>query len=406
MTKNIRYFYWHAIFLALTKNFSNINTILPAIIISIGGSDIHLGILTTITLGGARFFQLIFGSYLSPKPKKKPFLLLGINLRITALVLFAAILYNLNQLSSTFSFTAIYVLMITFSISGAFAGISYSDLLGKSLPENGGRKFFIFRQTISSIGVLISAFIVREMIVLYQYPNNYALLLLTGGCLLLIASGGFWKLRESTQSKMKEKPGFWNSLKSTPQMIKKDTNLKHYIFLINLLSLGVVIIPFYISLAKTSFGLTSEQVGNYLILQIAGMLVSNFFWMKISKTSGYKPIVYIFIALNLILPILAIYFSKDILLFSGLFFLSGFTISAYEIVIEGMLIEISTHENRAMYAGIAGAGSLLPLLYPLLVGVFLESMGFPPVFIGTALFSLLALFHISKMNCDRKVEAS
>ena len=79
---NFKSFLWHAVFLSLAANFMDVNTIVPSMILKLGGTSVHLGFLTTIMIGGASFMQLIFSFALSNEAYKKKWLLLGINVRI------------------------------------------------------------------------------------------------------------------------------------------------------------------------------------------------------------------------------------------------------------------------------------------------------------------------------------
>ena len=53
-------FLWHAVFLAVTVTFTEINTILPAMVIQVGGSEIHIGIMAAIVVG-VPLFAIIIG---------------------------------------------------------------------------------------------------------------------------------------------------------------------------------------------------------------------------------------------------------------------------------------------------------------------------------------------------------
>jgi hypothetical protein len=69
--RNFWSFLWHAGFLALAKNFMDVDTIIPAMIVEAGGGAMHIGIMTAIMLGGASFTQLFFAPYLSNKTYQK-----------------------------------------------------------------------------------------------------------------------------------------------------------------------------------------------------------------------------------------------------------------------------------------------------------------------------------------------
>jgi len=332
--KNTVYFYWHAFFLALTKNFMDVNTVIPALLISAGGTEFHLGLLTTITIGGSKFSRIFFGGWLSPKPFKKKYLLLGVNLRVLSLLSLAILLLYSNHLSENTIIMLIFALMTLFSISGAFSTIPYTDILGKSLKTDERTRFF-----------------------------------------------------------------FWKSFSKLPEILKKDKKLVNYLIISNLVGLGIAIIPFYVSLGKQSFNLSPEKVGTWLLVQIIGMILSNFLWKRLSRNHGYKLILYTFISINFILPILALFLSVNFYSYLIVFLLSGFALSAYEIVIGGILIEISNESNRSFYAGISGIGSFFAVLYPLIAGTLIRLIGYVPVFAATSILATIGFIFASRLNC-------
>ena len=82
-----------------------------------------------------------------------------------------------------------------------------------------------------------------------------------------------------------------------------------------------------------------------------------------------------------------------------IFMLSGVFITAFSIAKNGILIEISNNENRALYTGISGAGSILPTIFPLLAGVLITTVGYNITFITIALVVASSAFFIRKLNC-------
>jgi NhaP-type Na+/H+ and K+/H+ antiporter len=67
------------------------------------------------------------------------------------------------------------------------------------------------------------------------------------------------------------------------------------------------------------------------------------------------------------------------------------------------LLEISTNENRAVYTGLSGAGSIMQVVYPLLAGYLVGLIGFPAVFIMTSLYIVLGLYVAKTIHCGRLV---
>ena len=101
-THNFKSFLFHATFLAFAKNFMDVDTIVPAMLVEAGGGAIHIGIMTAIMLGGSSFTQLFFAPYLSNKTYKKKYLLFGINTRVFSLAGLGGLLFLLKGNSTGF----------------------------------------------------------------------------------------------------------------------------------------------------------------------------------------------------------------------------------------------------------------------------------------------------------------
>ncbi len=406
--RNAYGFYWHAVFLALAMNFTNVNTIIPAVLMSVGGTETHLGFLTAIMIGGGKVPQIFFGQMLSQKSRKKPSLLGGIYVRVFSLVALALVVQQSTTLAPGMVIVLIFVLMSVFSLSGAFAGVAYTDMLGKSIQPEERKRFFVTKQAITSVGILFSAIIARKLLTLYPVPLNYSTLFYGAGGLLLIATGGFWVLAEqSTATSEKHTKRITGKGAGIISVLKADQNLFSYLLVSNTAGISIAIIPFYIALAKTSFHLTSQAVGNYLVLQILGMIVSNAVWMKIiNRTRTYKSILYVSLVLNMLLPVYALIAAQHQTAFLAVFVLAGFSLTAYEIVMSGILVEISTNENRALYTGISGTGSLLPVIFPILGGMFIAKTGYLPVFLVAVLLISVSVFFVKRIQCQKVEEES
>ena len=404
--RNFLAFSWHAFWLAIAQTFADKNTVLPGLILLSGGTQFELGLLTSIMIGIPMVSQLLFASYLTQKPRKKYFLLLGIYMRVAAFIGVALTLYSLEINDPLFVVYSVFGWMFIFSVSGAFAGVSYTDILGKSILPNTRKRFFVTRQFLNSIGILISALIVRGILKEIEYPTNYIYMFSAAAVLLFIAAIGFLNLKERPSEISKEHKKFTEILTSIPKIIKSDSNLRNLVISVNLLSVSFTMIPFYMSLVKSEGELSETVIGNFLLYQIIGMVLSNFIWLRFTKKKGFKGMFKITALLYGLLPILALLFAAvfPIEYFGVVFLIIGASLSAYKISSESILIEISDESNRPLYSGIYGTLNLTMAIFPLIIGVLIASVGFSYVFIISSLLTLSALFFLNKMVCpvDKK----
>lgn len=398
---NFKAFVWHAAWLAFTSTFTEINTVLPGMILKVGGNQIHVGILTAIMVGVPMLTQLLFAGFLTPKPRKKPYLLLGIYLRVVALSGVAWTLASLTKIDPKFVIFLVYGWMLIFTTSGAFAGVSYTDILGKSIAGEARKRFFVVRQFLSSLGILASALITRELLRRFAYPQNYEILFTGAAIALFIAAFGFIVLREKPVENRFESSSFLEILKFIPGYLREDANLRNYIIMNNLTGFATTLLPFYVVLARDTYSLEMADIGNFLMVQISGMILSTFLWSRIVKKHAFKGVLMIWILIGASLPLLALTFSAfaSQSVFLLVFFLSGAAMSARRIAQEGVLLEISENDNRALYSGINGAFNLTIALFPLLSGFVIVWIGYAPVFILGSVAMLSAIIFVRRLDC-------
>ena len=149
----------------------------------------------------------------------------------------------------------------------------------------------------------------------------------------------------------------------------------------NLTGFGLILIPFYVLLAKKTYGLSGENVGNFLFLQMIGILVAGFFWGSYLQRRGFKKLLYVCALFGGTLPVLSLFLSKaGVNFYALIFLLTGIALSARKMGFEGLLIEISNNENRALYTGISGAFNIVISILPLIMGALIDFIGFEIVF--------------------------
>jgi MFS family permease len=392
-------FLWHASFLAFAQNFMDADTIIPSMVIDSGGRAMHIGIMTAIMMGGSSFTQLIFAPYISNKTYKKRFLLLGINLRIVSLFALGIILFYFHGRQSTFMLWIIFVFITIFSLAGAFTIISYTDILGKSVNEEKRKTFFSSKQIIAGGVVIFSAFLVKKILSGSDYPANYAYLFFIGASLLLIASLGFWNIKESVPSMLKIN-GFKEYYKTLRSELKNNKKLIYFLGFINTQGIIVSFLPFVMLYAKELFNAQNNDTGNFLLFKVAGIIIVSLLVFINAKRIKYNPLLYLNAALSVLLILTTIFIRNDMML-RFIFVFGGISFSLYSITMNGLLLEVSEKENRALYTGFAGAGNILPAVFPLSSGLIISRFGFRPFFLIFMVIILLSLYFIRKIDCKK-----
>lgn len=398
-THNFKSFLWHASFLAFAKNFMDVDTIIPAMLVEAGGGAMHIGILTTIMMGGSSFTQLFFAPYLSNKPFKKKFLLAAINTRVFALLGLGVLLFLLTSKQHGYILWLVFFFITTFSLAGAFANISYTDILGKSVNQNKRKTFFSSVQIVGGVVVLLGAFFANRVLVWKEFPVNYAFMFFIGATFLLIATGGFWSLKEVTPSALKilGLKAFFKVLKTE---LKHNKKLGYFLGYINTQGIAISFLPFIILYAKETFHTQSSDTGIFLIYKIVGVVFVSVLVLLGAKKLKYNLLLYSNVLLSLALVSLA-FFINDASSVKYIFVLGGVVFSLFSMSMNGLLLEISGNENRALYTGFAGAGNILPAIFPLIGGAIINQFGYQAFFILFMVIIAIATFFIFKIDCKK-----
>ena len=396
---NFRSLLWHAGFLALAQNFIDIDTVIPAMMVESGGSAVHIGILTAIMLGGSSFTQLIFAPFISNFSYKRKFLLLGINSRMLALFSMGLMLFFLSYIPDNYRILMIFILISMFSLGGAFANISYTDILGKSILESSRKPFFSLRQIITGVILLSSVFLARKVLVADPYPLNYAHMFFLGFMALSIASLGFWNLKETVPSRLivRGPAHFFGLIRSE---LKKNNKLGYFLGFINTMGISIGLLPFVMLYAKDIFGTASSDTGNFLLFKVLGSVFTGLLLYIFARQFRYRYLLYLNAIIAMLMPLI-------IMLVPGqppfglVFFIGGIIFASYTITMNGVLLEVSGTSNRALYTGIAGAGNILPALFPLLGGWLIASYGYNMFFILFMISIAVSVFFIYRLKCQR-----
>lgn len=396
---NFKSFLWHATFLAFAKNFMDVDTIIPSMIVEAGGGAMHIGILTAIMMGGSSFTQLFFAPFISNKTYKKKFLLFGINTRVIALFGLGIILFILQGEQHNYILWLVFFFITAFSLAGAFANISYVDILGKSVNQDKRKTFFSTIQIIGGVVVLIGAFFAKQVLEWKEYPMNYAFMFFIGASFLLIATAGFWNIKEVVPSKLKIS-GIKEFLKVLKTELKHNKKLAYFLGYINTQGIAISFLPFIILYAKETFNTQSSDTGVFLIYKVIGVVFVSALVLLGAKKIKYNLLLYSNVLLSLSLVALALLIN-DASSIKYIFVLGGIVFSLFSMSMNGLLLEVSGTENRALYAGFAGAGNILPAIFPLIGGAIINQFGYQAFFFFFMAIIVMAAFFIFKIDCKK-----
>jgi len=376
---------WHGAFLALGVSLTQPTTVISAFVADLTGSTIWVGGLSTVLTIAGGLPQLFVARWIEHRPRKMPYLLTAIYLRVGSWGILALLIYLIGDKQPTILAWTLVVMLAIFYAGGGLGNIPYTDIIGKVIPARRRGAFFGGKEALAGPLAVGAALGARQILAHITYPNNYALLFGLAALGLGIASLGFWVMKEPVTSKG-EIPSlswgnYWRKIRDT------NKKLKVLIIIELLTGFSLMALPFYVVFARENLSAPPDAIGWFLLAQILGGVLANLLWARLVDRTGSRQMLVVCGSISTITPLLAIALAPlgwpALLL---VFFLAGATFTGRKVGFQSALLELAPAAERPTYAGL-NAVLILPLAFlTLIAGVFLQHGSYTTLFIIASVF--------------------
>jgi MFS family permease len=376
---------WHGAFLALGVSLTQPTTVISAFVADLTGSTVWVGGLSTVLIMAAALPQLFVARWIEHRPRKLPYLLTAIYLRVISWGILAWLIYTIGAEQPITLAWALVVMLAIFYAGGGLGNIPYTDIIGKIIPAKRRGSFFGGKEALAGPLAVGAALAARQILANVVYPNNYALLFGLASLGLAIASLGFWVMREPTTLVHEKRSLPWRDY--WQQIQKTSQRLKTLIVIELLTGFSLMVLPFYVVYAREQVGAPTEAIGWFLLAQVLGGVVANLLWARLVDRSGSRRMLIFCAITSTLTPLLAIGLAPlGWTALTLVFFLAGATFNGRKVGFQSALLELAPAAERPTYAGL-NAVLILPLAFlPLLAGLFLQQWSYIMLFVIAATF--------------------
>jgi len=376
---------WHGAFLALGVSLTQPTTVISAFVADLTGSTVWVGGLSTVLIVAATLPQLFVARWIEHRPRKMPYLMLAIYLRVVSWGVLAWLIYTIGAEQPITLAWALVVMLAVFYAGGGLGNIPYTDIIGKIIPTNRRGAFFGGKEALAGPLAVGAALTARQILAHVDYPNNYALLFGLAALGLAVASLGFWMMREPPGTVVEQRVHGWSEYWG--QIRGAGQRLKTLIVIELLTGFSLMALPFYVVYAREKLSAPAQAVGWFLLAQVLGGVLANLAWARLVDRSGSRWMLVFCAVTSTLTPLLAIALAPlGWLALTVVFFLAGATFNGRKVGFQSALLELAPASERPTYAGL-NAMLVLPLAFLSLgAGLFLQHWSY------TALFLLAAAF--------------
>ncbi len=369
-------------------------TVLPAFLSTLTSSSIAIGAITAIRPAGLCIPQLWTAHYLRNRRRHLGFLLKVASSSRIMVAVFAVSLFIAGPHDKTLMLISFLSMYTTFWVSEGCAGVPWTDLVAKTIPERLRGRLFGFTQFGGGMIGLLAGVLVNRMLSPEgpAYPTNYAIIMMVAA---VFFSASFISLSmvHEPEGVVEEHDGdFLEYIKAIGRMLAGHAELKRFLAVQILISFLGLATPFYILYAKESLGIGGGTVGIFLSVQIAGSIVASAIVGYVSDHLGPKRALLMSIIVGILAPALALLTGGVSVWLYGLVFLAvGAVGGSTWIGLTNYLLELADPKERRSYIGLMNSANTPTMFFPVLGGLIADAISYRAVFLVTGAALFLAL---------------
>jgi hypothetical protein len=318
---------------------------------------------------------------------------------------------------------AFFMVYITSSLIVGLSGLSFMEVVAKTVPSQMLGEFFALRLGLGGIGGIGASLLVGWVLSKsspFSFPHNYGFLTIIYFIGAAIALAIFSLIREPRSQSIQPRASFKQQINRSVQVLKENARFRNFLVMQSTLTLAGTATPFFAIYAQEQLSVSKEAIGVFLAVTTGVSLISNYFLGRSSRRKGYQHIMRIAIYSGLFMSLWVLLISITggaILSLTNLIWMMFIPAYAFwgiyktgsSIGGNSLLLEIAPEDDRSLYIGFSNTFLGLVLLGTGIGGVIIKLLGFQGLVIFTIIMNLAAwmsAMHLAKMerqvSFDRK----
>jgi len=366
----------HGFFLGIATAIAEPATILPLMVTHFGGSPALVGFFASLLRGGAVVVQLLAAFNAQSYPVMLPYLR---RIFLARFVTWFGIGFLILLLGDEHHTLSLYVLgcgLFAFSFSAGFGAVYFQEIVSKVFTHQFRGKTMAWKQFFAGLGSILSGGIAAWILKAFPAPQSYGYLFIFSALLMGIGLIAFSTVHEPIKANVSQKEkNFRTFLRNGRALLKQDRYLSHQIVTYFLSYAYLLSLPFIVLDAKTKINLDAHTLGLFISAQMAGAMVSNVLWGKLSSKGNNRTTVSSAIMLSII-SILGAFIANSAAGYALLFFIIGGSMDGVRLGFGNLIAIIAPEDKRPVYIAIQSNLSSIGIFFSIPGGFLLSLIGY------------------------------
>ncbi len=398
------------------ESLMSIDTVLPWFVERLGGSNFLIGLVGPLRDGSWFLPQLFVSHQLQRESRKMP-----IYRRMALVRIIAWLTWTVAALAFVQSYSALllifFVAYAISSLASGFSGLSFMDIVAKTIPARMRGSYFGGRLFFGSLLSLLASALVGLMVSdtnPLPFPTNVGVLFAVSWIAATAGLLAFASVREPDGEPRDELDTLSSHVRRAARLPRNNNNLRYFLIARITLFLAYIAAPFYSVYSINVLHAPASILGVYVGVRTAVSLAINPAWSRLSDRRGNRIVMQwaaacgvLMIAWALFAPMIArglpIDSSVMEYLFVPVFALMGLYETGIGIGAINMLLEIAPGHDRAIYVGLTNTILGIAYLSTIVSGLLVDWLGYQGVFALALLFLIVGLWAVSRMREPREL---
>jgi hypothetical protein len=280
-----------------------------------------------------------------------------------------------------------------YSFSGGVAAVPFMEVVGKTIPRERLGAFWAWRLFWGGALTVAAGVFVRALLRGGTDAPRFAVLFGLAAVLVSIGYGLFSLIREPAAQPAPETAGPFGMLGEGMRMLAHDAHFRRLLVARATLSLWFASAPFITLFAVRELGMSPRIAGTFLLVRMAGFVLSNVLWHRISTRHGDRVLMRIAAAscsgITLLAAVVAVLSparlgwlpaGPAVLAFEAVFLLGGAAQSGMAVGYSSLMLLLAPPGRRQAFVGLINTFLGPFMLLPTLGGLLVDHLGAPAVF--------------------------
>jgi len=392
----------HGWFLAGGLAFADPYTVLPVFLRELSGANWVVGLAAPLMRGGGFLPQILTARYAETLSRQKPLLIGVMTLRFLAWIGIAGVTFFLADTHPARTLGLILVLLLMFSLAGGVGAVPFQEVFARLFPPTLRGRLLATRQLGGGILAILAGLAVTTILEgSLPFASRYGFLFALSASTMTFGFIALASLSEDehppSKTEPEKLPRFFHRLR---EILKTDHGLRWLVVTELFLRIIHICLPFLVLDFQVRFDVDATFVGTALIARMAGQLISNLWWGKLSDRHGNRTVI-------LSVNIMAVLLTAGALGVRGpggaliVFFLAGSVLSGSTIGYPNYLLELAPVSQRPAYISLRGTLTAPMLFLGVPGGILIDFFGYGLVEMIALVGALVALATAFRLPCLR-----